>query len=850
MNTKILMSLLFTYLCLIWIGCEDDKEIFFDELKVEEEKLDAVHPNTRDKPYPREGQLLYINPCPLIVPQELRPSGGFLEFELSRDMNFPEEGTFRSGKKPWNMYNVHKELAVGDWYWRYRATDSEGKTSLWSEVIRFTITGKEEVFVTPAWSECKNSLPAGYPRTMCFLDKYLPVNYEKMKEHVEYQRILVDVEESMKYKIPAESPQDLPSGTVRALRDAFVLTGEQQYMDKMLAIARDVISKEPSQKELIAGGNFAGADRALALSQLYDYTRNQLNEAERTTMVNVLSRVSGYYFNNYKGSLECKNFDNHVWQLVLQSITQTALAICHESEEAMTNLEYAYEVWTARAPNTGFNRDGAWINGNGYFAVNIYTLFYMPMLFTEISNFDFLKHPWYQNAGKAMTYASLPGTNETSFGDMVGDYGYGAGGGSKLEFTDFLARELHNSYSMWVMSKENRTSLLADRKSVNLRLYRMLRGGDYYYDDVTPELDNYVWHQDIGSGIAFSDMEHPESNLGLAFRSSPCGSGSHTLADQNSFKVLYKGDYVYRNSGRYTAFSDAHNLMQYRHTRGHNTIMINGIGQAFTTESYGNITQGLNGDNLAFFLGDASNAYKPFSSYWDESIKAAGFAQTPEYGFGENPLNNYKRYIFMLRPDKILIYDDLGADEPATWQWLLHSDNELHINGNRIKSNYTAKNNRGNFVSIAEIFSEHTPSISVTNEWFMGIIPNDKGYIPPKQWHLTANFAETATNRILTVIQVNDSESQISKVWNAGNNFEVGDWHIVAEMDSNKPAAITITNDKTETLFSYGTDDPVINSQVYQRTQEGSSVLYDAVKGVKKIQEVSDHPLHVTRSAN
>lgn len=847
MNIRILVSLLFTSLCLIWMGCEDDKEIFFDELKMGEEKLEAVHPNTRDKPYPREGQLLYINPCPLIVPQELRPSGGFLEFELSQDMNFPEKGTFRSGKKPWNMYNVHRELAVGDWYWRYRAIDSTGKITSWSEAIKFVITGNEERFVTPDWGVFRENMPQTHPYTWSFLDEYLPLNKDDFNRHPESSIVLSLAKSALDYETQEVIPYDyniLPDH-VRNLMAAYSLTGEEKYHDKMLKIARGYIAAQTTCSELINLGNDAGSQSVEFMGLLYDYCYNELTELEKSTFENLILGVSDYYLNRYKGSMENTLNDNHVWQYVLRRVTLGTFAICQKHPKAMENMEYVYELWTARAPNTGFNRDGDWINGGGYFGTNIIALVYMPMLFSHITHSDFLQHPWYRNAGKALLYSYLPGTCQTSFGDMVGEWGYLDKAKAHAEFADFLARELQDPYAAYQVVKKT----LLDPKSNSLRFYRVARSSIPYTNE-SPELENYLWNQDIGSGIAFSDMEHPESNLGLAFRSSPFGSGSHTLADQNSFKVLYKGDYVYRNSGRYTAFNDAHNLMQYRHTRGHNTIMINGIGQAFTTESYGNITQGLNSDNLAFFLGDASNAYKPFSSYWDGSITAAGFAQTPEFGFGENPLNNYKRYIFMLRPDKILIYDDLGADEPATWQWLLHSDNELRINGNRIKSNYTVQDNRGDFVSVAEIFSEHTPNISVTNEWFMGIIPNDKGYIPPKQWHLTAHFAETATNRILTVIQVNDEESQIGKVWNAGNNFEVGDWQIVAEMDSNKPAAITITNDKTETLFSYGTDDPVINGQAYQRTQEGSSVLYDAVKGIKKIQEVSDHPLHVTRSAN
>ena len=108
-----------------------------------------VHPDQRDKPYPREEHELYINPAPLLVPRAARKENEFLEFELSQDTSFPEQGTYRSGKLNWNVFNIHQEMAAGQWYWRFRTVDQDGRTAGWSKVYSFTVTGKEPVFVTP-----------------------------------------------------------------------------------------------------------------------------------------------------------------------------------------------------------------------------------------------------------------------------------------------------------------------------------------------------------------------------------------------------------------------------------------------------------------------------------------------------------------------------------------------------------------------------------------------------------------------------------------------------------------------------------------------------------------------------
>ena len=587
--------------------------------------------------------------------------------------------------------------------------------------------------------------------------------------------------------------------------------------------------------------NFCSAAVVNTLSSVYDACQESLNETEKSTIENVIMRIVRHYYNSYRGSQENHIFDNHTWQIVLRALAQGAFVICQKYPEAMTALEYYYELWTARAPASGFNRDGAWINGSGYFNTNTYTLYYMPMLFSYLSGTDFMKHPWYQNVGTYLVYSWLPETGTAGFGDIARPEA--EPGRQRVAFADFAAREIGDSYAAWYV-KECGNTIYGDYA---MRLYRMARG---YITYSAPELnddafENFVWYQDIGEGVAYSNMTERSSNMSLSFRSSPFGSGSHTLADQNSFKLLYKGAYVYMNAGYYQDFSDKHNLLQYRHTRGHNTMLVNGIGQPFTTKAYGNINRGLNSDNMAYFMGDASHAYCGISEYpmWINCFESVGIAQVPAYGFGETPLNNYKRHIFMLRPDKVVIYDDLGADEAATWQWLLHSPVEFRVAGNKITTNYMDK---GGFTSVAQIFGSQTPTIETTNQWFPGGEP-DKPADVAKQWHLTASFGPSANNKILTIIQISD-DGRVEDIWQVNNNFIMGDWNIEAELGADKPAAISIINKTTGTVFSYGNQAPVINGTPYQRQQENSSVLYDDVRGTMQIQELADKPVQTTRA--
>lgn len=842
MNTKYIIGLIFL-LSLLMTACNDDKEIFFDDV-IGEETLDRVHPNTRDKPYPREEHILYINPTPLIVPESAKKEEEFLEFELSQNENFPAEGTYRSEKLNWHMYNLHKEMTVGDWYWRFRVIDVNDNPGPWSVVNKFTVTGDEPVFVTPEWTVFQQNIPTTFPRINCFVTEDIENVSPIDASHIEYANMISRANGKMNnIVLPAGNPYDynmesLGNDVDWILNTAYQLTKEQKYFDKIMEIGRSLISCEVEDNKLFSS-NFHSAGIINTLSVFYEIGQEVLTEDEKIRTEELMIRILNNYYKSFTGRIENHVFENHTWQIVLRAMVQGAFTICNEYPDAMKFLEYSYELWTARAPASGFNRDGAWINGASYFGTNQPTLYYMPMLLSHVTGFNFLDHPWYKAAGKALVYSNLPETGMTSFGDGV--EGWAEPSRGRLAFADFIAREVGDPYAAWYVNECGNTV----HQDYAMRLYRVARWHiSYGAEPLTAnDFENFMWNKDIGEGIAFSNMTERSSNLSLAFRSSPYGAGSHTLADQNCFKLFYKGEPVYISAGYYQNFSDKHNLLQYRHTRGHNTMMVNNIGQPFTTMAYGNVERGLNGGNLAYFMGDASHAYCGVSDYWQNSFTNAGISQTPEYGFGETPLNKYKRHIFMLRPNKIVIYDDLGADEPATWQWLLHSPVEFHVAGNKITTAYTGK---GGFTAVAQIYSEAVPVITTTDDWFPGAEP-DKPADVAKQWHLTADFKESLNNKILTIIQLSD-DGQVDDIWQVNNRFTLGDWTIEAEMAADQPAAIAISNKVTGTVFDYGSSELQFDNVPYQRTQEGSSVLYDDIFGTFQVQECTGKPVQPTRA--
>lgn len=329
----------------------------------------------------------------------------------------------------------------------------------------------------------------------------------------------------------------------------------------------------------------------------------------------------------------------------------------------------------------------------------------MPSLLSFISQYDYLSHPWYQNVGRSLVYTCPPGSKSNGFGDNSEK-------GSEpnrlvAAFADYLARETGDSYAGWYAG-ECRELL---RRDYELRLYRMCTEQDY--NTAFPAgADKMVWYKDAGEVAMHSAPEDVEKDLALSFRSSTFGSGSHTTASQNAFNLLYKGVDVYRSTGYYQNFSDAHNLMSYRHTRAHNSLLVNGIGQPYSTEGYGSVMRAMGGQHISYCLGDASHAYRSISNdpMWVGYFKQAGIEQTPENGFGATPLTKYRRHVLMLHPHTVIVYDELEASEAVRWEWLLHSPTEFKIDA--VKKTLSTDNKTKGWVAVTQLFGGHVFTLS------------------------------------------------------------------------------------------------------------------------------------------
>ena len=150
-----------------------------------------MHDKVLEKPYPKADNDLYLNPAPLIVPQSMK-TGAKLQFSLSRSQNFDAPETLTSEPVEWCMFNPHKQLESGTWYWRFRNVTAEGAEGTWSEAYSFEVKETTPVFVTPPFETFRKNAPHTYPRLYCFLNDRIQIARQEVASHREYQRLIDD----------------------------------------------------------------------------------------------------------------------------------------------------------------------------------------------------------------------------------------------------------------------------------------------------------------------------------------------------------------------------------------------------------------------------------------------------------------------------------------------------------------------------------------------------------------------------------------------------------------------------------------------------------------------------------
>ncbi|WP_415062170.1 heparinase II/III family protein [Bdellovibrio sp.] len=440
---------------------------------------------------------------------------------------------------------------------------------------------------------------------------------------------------------------------------ACVLNGQATYCNDAIARVMNLASWDPegpTKYSLPAGTDMAARYLTWTVALGYDWLYSKLTSAQRTQILTMLLARNGLMYNDIIGTrsrISVNPRDSHGNQ-TLTIVAVVSSLIVGDLNDANTWFTNAIPQ-AVNAMNPWADEDGGFANaatqGNwdlGEMLPSLYQLRYA-------TGIDVAQKPWIRNWGRYFAYFTPPGMSDftTVFGDgfernqgeQQARYGKG--------YTFFSPSPL----GRWHMSKlsgEDRTRIE----------YLLAPPADFSGTQPFPEgTPNSIWLRSIGQVAMHSDLSNL-SRTSVYFKSSPppYGAFNHSHADQNSFVINSAGKRLAIESGYYDDYKTQHWLNWYHTTKAKNAITYDdGKGQVFyevnSKMGFGNITGFTSTSTYDIVSGDATPAYN-------------------------GALSKAQRSLVYLRPNLILVYDNLASSTSRQWEWNIHALNQMTSSSN------------------------------------------------------------------------------------------------------------------------------------------------------------------------
>jgi len=216
---------------------------------------------------------------------------------------------------------------------------------------------------------------------------------------------------------------------------------------------------------------------------------------------------------------ENKTGEGHAWQNAYRKFFAIAIILHGEVPEAEEWISYYYGTFQVRIPEIG-REDGGWANGVGYFSLS--AKLESILLMNRFTGHDFFHHPWYENVSRYLFYTAPVGHPAVMFSD--GKY---MGKSMLLNNLLWRAREdpLAESY-MAMFEKhtgEEAEHPLFGMRSAHVGWFLLPSGMKRPETKSFSNLPKAYAFRDVGDVAMHSDLEEPDRNLMIAFRSSPYG---------------------------------------------------------------------------------------------------------------------------------------------------------------------------------------------------------------------------------------------------------------------------------------------------------------------------------------
>jgi len=616
-------------------------------------------PKEGQKPYsPAAGQTVSVNPPPFIwIPASTEAE---YSVQISTDSSFPDKGTKTFSEIRLNVFVPNEPLAPGGWFWRY-GTRTEGGYE-YGKTRPFTVKKGTRELPFPDFAEVLKRVPKERPRVIlagAHLERVRKLAKGELRSGVdsltESARRCVGEVIVAEPPRPSSGPEQVnvmrttrpPMDEMETCALAYLLTGEKELGLEAKRRILHFFSWDPKGSTGLWSYDEPAMWVMMRGTRAYDWTYDLFSAEERSNVEPVMKeRAEQFYVHlRKKRKFHTNPYESHAGRMP-GFLGEAAISFAHEWPEAREWIEYATLLYYTSYPAWGGD-DGGWQEGPGYWSAYMSFAMHYVIALRNATGVDLMNKPFFRNTPYYALYTATPYNEHRPYGD--GAYSSPSGLGSILHA---FSGVLDDPYLKWYWQ--------ACGRDAGCDLLTLVTADPSLEPKNPKDLPSSRLFEAVGLSAFHTALGDKGNDITFLFRSSPFGSVSHGHADQNAFVIEAFGEALAPVTGYYPWYGSPHHENWTRDTKAVNSILVNGEGQVKRKWSAsGRITAFHSSDDYDYVEGEAA----------------------PAYG---GRLDRFRRHVVHSRPGIFVVYDDLVAKTPSTYQWLLHSFNTLKISGNRI----------------------------------------------------------------------------------------------------------------------------------------------------------------------
>lgn len=490
-----------------------------------------------------------------------------------------------------------------------------------------------------------------HPRVFLSKAKLSRLRERSTKEGTAWERMLENAESTAREPLKPLGPDDRPAQGVVELAFAYALWEDELFLRALLSRIERAFECENwvwhghrrTRMDLLSSNTTS----AIALA--YDWLYETLSDSERTWLIEGLkARDLTWFFEIASRKTEWWTNCRMNWQSVMMSnLGVTILATLDQVPDWREGLKLAIEGVVEVLDEEG--EDGSHREGVSYWAYGIGESAWFALALKEATKslINLFEHPYFDATRNFALYMLTPDGGCFDFEDCHWS-------SERSWLIALLAREFRDTALQ---------SLVSPPESMNVRF--ALSYDPSLEARLEEETPTSFFFPCIGTVSMRSDWG--ERATLLCFHAGKT-TVPHSHLDVGSFIIGTRGERLIPDSGvwrydHYHGFFDTSGPRwdyDANSTIGHNLILVDGEGERFGEEHYGEILSVELGGDVEWVVSDLRRLYAPL-------------------------LSRFVRYFVFVKADAVVVLDDISSEEPRHFEWLLQFSGELSLNKHRAR---------------------------------------------------------------------------------------------------------------------------------------------------------------------